>query len=130
MALVIKWGSNSRQRNSEGVREMSGLEEIQERVNDVLALADHIADEMDFRSHPDTMRVNRAVDYLKLASMVLKHPELVGVRELAGFIEQNLDSKQEEAPHLIQTVYEELRELIKNMSLFAGTKYALHTGGK
>lgn len=77
---------------------MSGLEEIQERVNDVLALADYIADEMDFRGHPATIRVSRAVDYLKLASMVLKHPELIGLRELAGFIEKNLDSKQEETP--------------------------------
>jgi len=108
---------------------MSGLEEIQERVNDTLALADHMADEMDFHGHPATTRVSRAVDYLKLASMVLKHPELVGVRELAGFIGQHLQS-EEEPFDVLQTVYEELRELIKNMSLFAGTKYAIHTGGE
>mgnify|MGYP001097165889 CR=1 FL=1 len=109
---------------------MSGLDEIQERVNDALALADYTADEMGFHGHPDTVRVSRAVDYLKLASMVLKYPQLVGVRELAGFIEQHLDGENGEFSEVLQTVRDELRELIRNMSLFAGTKYAIHTGGK
>ncbi len=59
---------------------MSGIEEIQERVNDALAFAHHVADEMDFDGHPDTLRASRAVGYLKLASMVLKHRGLVVVR--------------------------------------------------
>ncbi|TFF92374.1 hypothetical protein EU545_01135 [Candidatus Thorarchaeota archaeon] len=106
---------------------MSGLEEIQERVNDALALADYMADEMDFHGHPDTLRVSRAVDYLKLASMVLKHPRLMGLKELTGFIEQHLGEETEESSDVLKTVYVELRELVKNMSLFAGIRYAMHT---
>ncbi len=120
------WGSNSKPWNRETVREMSGIEEIQERVNDALAFAHHMADEMDFDGHTDTPRASRAVGYLKLTSMVLKHPRLMGVNGLAGHIEQHPDSGTAEPSEVLQTVYTELRELIKNMSLFAGTKYAIH----